>query len=461
MHQTVILGMVVFCLQMAFVDCRASGTEVRESKRRRHAEESNELVRRFPLPHPLFSQSSVWQQRIVDVPTKANDQKYIRETYDLLKSTTRRRAEGQNFIWLTFDEFTIPIFAARTDGIGNDELLIRNYDNDPPWPPSTLPSVSRDGNIVVPDVPRPAGIIRPAGPAGDSDGHLVIYDSDEEREYDFWNATTAVDDNDHSQGGGQPGDKILFTGSVEVFEVDGLGAQQLSACCRPLTSARATGVPLLAGLLTPEDLQGGADCVIRHAMVFSLPEMRHMCPGDDGEAPVPPDFVYPATKTETKHPRVKRYALGAGERIRLKPAGSGLWCEDGDRVDEDNLAPITKKYLDALREYGAYLVDGSDAFTFYAEDYRTANLALSQADFNGLLGVDAAAPLPTGERQWEALMACLQEDLRHIALAVGEDEDFRSNFEVVEDAEPPPGWMAPPCSVQQLNDCPDEDGAAR
>lgn len=455
MRRAASIATAVLVAGMACPDSRTIGAEVQPSRPQAAIEKRDELVRAFCLPHPLFNDASVWRQRVANVPCKENDLCYIRETHDLLKSTTERRPKGQNFLWLSFDEFTIPIFAGGWDEAASGNFEIKTYDNDS-FEPSTMPSAPQGGRFRGRGVPRLSGPVRPAGPEGlDADGHLVLYDSAENCEYDFWNATTLLKDNDKTDGGGHMGDAILFAGSAETFKLNGLGAQRLRANCKPLTSSRATGVPLLAGLLVPEDFQQGAAAKIEHALVFSLPKLRHLCPDDDGDVTVPPDFVYPATKTETTQPLQKRYALAAGERIRLKPKGSTLWCEDGGEFDEQAAAPVTQKYLDALREYGAYLVDASGGFTFYAEDYRTANLKLSRADFNELMGRDPDTPLPTEESQWETLMACLQEDLRHIALAVDTGSEFKSNFEVVEDAKPPSGTITQPCTVQQLNDCPD------
>ena len=64
--------------------------------------------------------------------------------------------------------------------------------------------------------------------------------------------------------------------------------------------------------------------------------------------------------------------------------------EDGQPIDESELAPITRMYLAALRDYGAYLVDNAGGFTFYAEDIHTAVLHLSDDEVNALVGVDGA-----------------------------------------------------------------------
>jgi hypothetical protein len=410
------------------------------------------LIRTFKLPHPLYCADSVWRQRVDAVPKKQPQDEYVRRTYETLVKTLDADGKPQNFMALGFDDYTVPVFAA--DPARTDELCIQTYDGES-WAPSTLPSELRDGAYHVPEVPLPAGVIRPSCPYGlDSDGHLVLYDAEHGLEYDYWNATTAVDGK-ATLGGGREGKRVLFAGSVERFDVKGFGAQQLGDQCRPLTSSRATGVPLLAGLLVPEDLAAGAKSEIGHAMVFAMPELRHLCPSENGAGDVPFDFVYPATKTESSHPLEDRFALAAGERIRLKPAAEGLRDVHGHLIDESKLARITQIYLDALRNHGAYLVDGSGAFSFYAEDWRTANLDLPKPDFNLLRGAPTDAELSTDSTQWRELMVTLRKDLYKIPFAVEVDVTLHANFEVIEDAPPPPGFGPGACTAEQLNNCPD------
>jgi hypothetical protein len=398
------------------------------------------LIRTFKLPHPLYA-----------VPKKQPQDEYVRRTYKTLVTTLDADGKPQNFMALGFDDYTVPVFAANP--ARTDELRIQPYDG-AGWAPSTLPSVFHDGAYYVPDIPLPAGLIRPSCPYGlDSDGHLVLYDAENRLEYDYWNATTAVDGK-ATLGGGREGKRVLFAGSVERFEVKGFGAQQLDAKCRPLTSARATGVPLLAGLLASEDLAAGANSEIGHAMVFAMPELRHLCPSA-ADPDVPFDFVYPATKTESSHPLEDRFALAAGERIRLKPAAEGLRDVHGHLIDESKLAPITRIYLDALRKHGAYLADGALAFAFYAEDWRSANLELPKPEFNHLRGAPTDAELGTDSTQWRELMVTLRKDLYKIPFAVEVDVTLHANFEVIEDAPPPPGFGPGACTAEQLNNCPD------
>ena len=116
---------------------------------------------------------------------------------------------------------------------------------------------------------------------------------------------------------------------------------------------------------------------------------------------------------------------------------------EGKPLDESRLAPITRLFLDALRTYGAYLVDNAGGFTFYAEDIHTAVLHLSDAEVNALIGQPADSSLPPDKTRWQVVIEQLNIDLAQMPIAYGpwsEGQDpataeiITANFEVVEPA---------------------------
>jgi hypothetical protein len=280
-------------------------------------------------------------------------------------------------------------------------------------------------------VPAPAGTVRPAGPPDiDADGHLVLYNPQTFEEYDFWQATTVRDGECESVGGGQPGNTILEAGVVDFFDTRGPGANPDT-----LYSARAHGPPLLAGLLLPEDIERG---VIAHALALAIPGPRNT--SADPFEPLESDYFYPASTTETDFFSTNPYALAAGQRIRLKQT---LVDEEGNLIDEDQLAPITRMFLTALRTYGAYVVDNAGGFSFSAEDVHTAALHLSDDEINELIGQPPGTPLPAGMTRWQVVIEKIGEELELIPIAYGPWEEGQdpatatieiANFEVVEPA---------------------------
>jgi hypothetical protein len=193
---------------------------------------------------------------------------------------------------------------------------------------------------------------------------------------------------------------------------------------------------LLAGLILPEDVERG---VIAHALGFVIPGPRNT--SANPSAPLPSDYFYPVSTTETDFYNTNPLSLAAGQRIRLKRT---IVNADGNPIfDEKQLAPITRMLLAVLRTYGAYLVDGSGGFGFYAEDIHTANLRLSDEKVNALIGQPTDAPLPTGTTKWQVVIEKLNQDLEQIPIAYGpwkQGQDpatatmTASNFDVVEPA---------------------------
>ena len=233
-----------------------------------------------------------------------------------------------------------------------------------------------------------------------------------------------------SDGGGITGDTIFAAGVVDQFHLEGPGAN-----IDGYYSARAHGTPLLAGLIIPEDIEAG---VIAHALAFAIPGPRNTSP--DPFEPLSTDYFYPASTTETDYFNTDPFALAAGQRIRLKPT---LVNEDGQPIDEDQFSPITQIFLEALRTYGAYLVDNAGGFSFYAEDVHTGSLDLTDEEVNRLIGAAPGTPLPQDRTHWMIVMEHLGEELSRIPIAYGpweEQEDpetatmTASNFEVIQPA---------------------------
>jgi len=394
-----------------------------------------ELPRDFTLPPVLFAPGSAWNQTVTEATVLPESDQQILTTYRVLRGdTSSLRPPGMPppttwpFMDVTYDEYAIPLFRM---GQGEQSVLICDYEGNLGWTNPKLPIEQEGGPVTV---PAPAGMVRPAGPADtDADGHLVLYHPETFVEYDFWQATTARDGPCQSWGGGQTGEAILETGAIDFFDVGGSGADPPT-----FSSARATGTPLLAGLIVPEDVERGT---IAHALAFAIPGPRNT--SDDPDDPLPSDYFYPASTTETDFYSIDPHALAAGQRIRLKQE---IVDDSGEAIDENQLSPVTRMFLAALRTYGAYLVDNAGGFTFYAEDIHTAVLHLTDDEVNALIGQPLGTPLPADKTRWQVVIEKLNTDLERIPMAygpwtAGQDPATAttevSNFEVVEPAASP------------------------
>ena len=410
------------------------------------------LLRDFKLPLPLFAPDSAWNQIALDAAVLPESDQQILLLYRVLlgdnSSLHPRNAENASpFVSVNYEDWTIPVFRA---GDIEQAVLVCNYDGDLDYTNLKLPEAGQDPGGPVMAL-APVGPVRPSGPEGDeSDGHLVLYNPETFTAFDFWQATTVRDGECRSQGGGLLGDAVLEAGMVDFFDVRGPGAN-------PVTyySARASGVPLLAGLLVPEDIEAG---VIEHALAVAIPNPRNVNGRRD---PSPDDIVYPASQVEGDFYSTDPLALAQGQRIRLKDMlviadesyGESYGVTEAIPIDDLPVAPITRMFLTALHTYGAYVVDNSGGLTIYAEDIHTANLHLTAEEVNGLIGRPPDSPLPAGQTKWQILIGQLAEDLTWIPLAAGGSEPWSeydslgrspakatigySNFEVIEPASIP------------------------
>jgi hypothetical protein len=390
--------------------------------------------RDFKLPVPLFGADSAWNQTVTEATVLPENGQQILALYRVLRGdtstlfpTTDPPTTNWPFMDVTYDDYSIAISRA---GSGTQAVLMRDYSggstiNNPKVP------VAQDGTA---NAPPPAGTIRPPGPQDtDADGHLVLYNPSTYVAYDFWQPTTAQDASGNSLGGGQPGISILEAGGIDYFSLRGPGAN-------PDTyfSARAMGTPLLAGMILPEDVASGE---IKHALEFAIPGPRNT--SSDPSEPSSSDYSYPASTTETDFYNTDNSALAAGQRIRLKQT---IVDEEGNTIDENQLAPITQMFLKALRTYGAYMVDNASGFTFSAEDFHTAVLDVSDDQLNTLIGQPQGTPLPQGKNKWQLAIEKLNADLELIPFAYGPWQQGQdpttatittANFEVVTGATVP------------------------
>jgi len=394
------------------------------------------LQRDFTLPLPLFAPDSAWNQRADGAAVLPESGQQILVTYRVLRGdiTDQRPVDYPSvvdwpFMDVGYDDFTVPVFRA---GSGQQSVLLCDYEGNLSWPSPKF-GIDQEGGPVP--VPAPAGMVRPNGPQDTgADGHLVLYNPDTFEEFDFWQATTVRSAECASSGGGLEGTTILEAGAVDFFDVRESGSSPDT-----LSSAHAVGTPLLAGLILPEDVENGR---IAHALAFAIPGLRNL--SADPTEPLASDYFYPASTTETDFYNVNPYYLASGQRIRLKET---IVDEAGQLIDESELAPITRMFLTALREYGAYPVDGADGFSFYAEDVHSANLNLTDDEVNALIGQPAGSPLPEDWPKWEVVIEQLNLDLEMIPFAYdaswvdGDDPATAvydiANFEVVEPAARP------------------------
>src|SRR3954471_14969723 len=224
------------------------------------------------------------------------------------------------------------------------------YDNDP----NTSFAQAIDALNKLGGLPIPAE----AQPAPGTDGHIVIYDAGGRTLYEFWrassprmNALTCIaalpwgerchhDGKWHAVYGGLMNDVDLDPGyfSPDSWPTAGLHGWGWGA--------RATSLPLVAGLITFDDLRSG---VINHAVGASF---NTVCRSY---------FMSPAQRTD-----------GTNSSGTCLPQGAKLQLDPAYNVNADSNPPLTKAIERAAQRYGIVIVDGGGpSIQFLGQDPQT------------------------------------------------------------------------------------------
>ncbi len=172
------------------------------------------------------------------------------------------------------------------------------------------------------------------------DGWFTIFDTDGSMAYDLWRARREADNS-------------ISYHFMREWDLDGTGygAPQV-------VGARGSGLPLFAGLISPEELEAG---LIDHALAISLP------------GPAASWFVRPASSTDGNG---NELSIPEGARIRLKADVVPPRPVDPATGKPIRMTAQQRRYADAivaaLRTYGAIVVDRAAVPTLYAQRDVTA-----------------------------------------------------------------------------------------
>src|SRR5439155_16462236 len=201
-------------------------------------------------------------------------------------------------------------------------------------------------------IPIPASVVIEGDPLtgtqNTSDRHMLIYDSDNNIVYETFNTrrpSETVDNQWHA------GSEAVWDLKKDSFRRPGY------------TSADAAGLPILPGLVRPDEvLQQG---VITHALRFTVPHTQDA-------------YIYPAShqagQANTSLPRM-------GERFRLKAS-----------VDISQFSASNRVILQALKDYGMIVADNGSPWylsgapsTLWSDDDLHALTQIPRSDFEAVV----------------------------------------------------------------------------
>lgn len=219
----------------------------------------------------------------------------------------RRLREG---LVINTTKWTVPVFSNAQEGAVERIAICRQFDC---------------GEDAVTSVVIPLD----ACPDPRYDGWMTVIDTTTRSAYDFWRGRCEADGS-------------LSYHYVKRWELDGPGFQELYG-----VSARGSGLPLFAGLITPEEIRDGR---IDHALAIAVPGAATR------------RFVRPASRTNGTG---RRSSLPEGARIVLKKNAERKLTE---RLVRNKIQRRTARIIiTALQRYGAIVVDRSKTPTMFAQ----------------------------------------------------------------------------------------------
>lgn len=217
-------------------------------------------------------------------------------------------------------------------------------------------------------------------------------------EWDLNSVTTATYSG-ISAGGGYGG-LIQGIGSVGVVDLT------TGAIINNSIAATATGVPLLAGILVPEDFVVGNR--ITHALAMAWPQFRNQNLYSDNNLN---EFNPPCSANIVFGASWRQYALAPGQRLRL---AAKLQYINGTEINERVFSKAARMVLAALRNYGAIAVRVGASMMLLQEDETTGFLNVTAEEFKDLTGADLIPSLSP----WTQLTRRLTQELLSIPLGV-------------------------------------------
>lgn len=273
------------------------------------------------LGNQLFPSDNPWNQNISAAPVSARSAAIMNSIVSQYGDGRLHPDFGQDSD-TSGDLYGIPYNIVHGNSTSRTNIVIDAYPDE-----SDLVGVPIPANVVIEgdfqSGPRP-------GLDNRGDSHLIIYDVDNNVAYELYRASRPSEN----------GDGRWHADQLSVWDMQTNSFRTLG-----WTSADAAGLPVLAGLVRPDEVlpvsQGGQGA-INHAIRFTL---RNQVILDQ--------FVYPASHTANPGNNNPAIQPPMGMRFRLKPG-----------VDLSQLNPQSRVIAQAMQDYGMIVADNGSNFFF-------------------------------------------------------------------------------------------------
>ncbi len=256
-----------------------------------------------------FARDSVWNTELEDDAPLAPKSKLISDR--LRREVASQREQGYG-PWMNIGEYSSPVY---TVGPDQPTVEVRDAPDPEQWPPAMTEAFKR--------VPIP----RDAKEAKGTDAHLVVWQPSTDTMWEFWVARKTREGWTARWGGiieNVSDDPGYYTGEREHWGASG------------------TSLPIVAGMVTHEDLERGR---IDHALALAIPDAAYA------------RWVWPAQRSDGQD--IAPDAIPEGTQFRIDP--------DVD-LEQLRMPRLTRMLAEAAQRYGFIVRDRASVVTFFGED---------------------------------------------------------------------------------------------
>jgi hypothetical protein len=278
------------------------------------------------LGQQLFPSNNPWNQNISNAPVASNSSAIINNIVSLYGNGHLHPDFGQD------SQSNTPLYGDPYNVVhGNTQpkvsVVIDGYPDESDIEPAPIPS-----NAVIEGDKQNGPTV---GLANRGDSHLIVYDVDNNIDYEFYGASRP---SENSDGMWHAAQKSVWNLNTNTFRTLGW------------TSADAAGLPILPGLARPDEAlptsQGGQG-VINHAIRMTL-----------ANSIILDQFLYPASHVANSGNTDAAIQPPMGARLRLKA-----------NVDISGLDPESRAIAQAMKDYGLIVADNGSNFYISGASY--------------------------------------------------------------------------------------------
>ncbi len=279
------------------------------------------------LGQQLFPSDNPWNERITNAPVAANSTSIINNIITHYGDGRLHPDFGQDYQTASTPLYGIPYNVVHGNTQPRVHVVIDAYPSESDLQDAPVPT-----NAVIEGDMQTGPTV---GVNNRGDSHLLVYDVDNNIAYEFYRASRPSENTDGKWHADQ---ETVWDLKTNTFRTLGW------------TSADAAGLPILAGLVRPDEGlptgQGGQG-VINHAIRFTLQNSIILN-----------QFLYPASHTANAGNTNAAIQPPMGARFRLKAS-----------VDISTLNPQARIIAQAMKDYGMIVADNGSNFFFSGASY--------------------------------------------------------------------------------------------